>query len=65
VASTIAAGAGGTPDQVAAAALATTATRRFTQPGEVAEVVAFLAGDRVPNLTGSTVTIDGGLTPTI
>ncbi|MDI1463811.1 oxidoreductase [Catellatospora sp. KI3] len=47
--------------QVAAAA----PTGRFTTPAEVADVVAFLAGPRAANLTGTDITIDGGYTPTL
>jgi NAD(P)-dependent dehydrogenase (short-subunit alcohol dehydrogenase family) len=65
VAETLAAAGGATPEAVAASAVAGTATGRFTQPAEVAEIVAFLAGDRVPNLTGASVRIDGGLIPTV
>lgn len=65
VADTLAAAGGGTPQDIAAAAVAGTATGRFTRPEEVAEIVAFLAGDRVPNLTGADVRIDGGLIPTL
>jgi NAD(P)-dependent dehydrogenase (short-subunit alcohol dehydrogenase family) len=65
VADTLSAAGGGQPEAIAAAAVAGTATKRFTRPEEVAEIVAFLAGDRVPNLTGAGVRIDGGLIPTL
>jgi NAD(P)-dependent dehydrogenase (short-subunit alcohol dehydrogenase family) len=39
-------------------------TGRFTQPGEVADVVLFLASDRAANITGADVAIDGGLITT-
>lgn len=65
VAETLAAAGGGTPTEIADAAVAGSSTRRFTQPREVAELVSLLAGDRVPNLTGAAIRIDGGLTPTI
>ena len=39
-------------------------TGRFTEPGEVADVVLFLASDRAGNITGADFTIDGGLIPT-
>jgi len=64
VAETVAAAAGGTPASVASAAVAGTATRRFTEPGEVADLVLFLASPRAANITGADVTIDGGLKPT-
>ena len=36
-------------------------TGRFTRPAEVANLVAFLASDRVAgNITGATLAIDGG-----
>lgn len=34
---------------------------RFGEPEEVAEVVAFLAGDRAAYITGQTVAVDGGM----
>jgi NAD(P)-dependent dehydrogenase (short-subunit alcohol dehydrogenase family) len=46
VADTLAGAGGGRPEDIAAAAVAGTATGRFTQPAEVAEIVAFLAGGR-------------------
>jgi NAD(P)-dependent dehydrogenase (short-subunit alcohol dehydrogenase family) len=39
-------------------------TGRFSQPGEVADVVLFLASPRASNITGTDVTIDGGFVPT-
>jgi NAD(P)-dependent dehydrogenase (short-subunit alcohol dehydrogenase family) len=39
-------------------------TGRFTQPGEVADLVVFLASDRAANVTGADFAIDGGLIPT-
>jgi NAD(P)-dependent dehydrogenase (short-subunit alcohol dehydrogenase family) len=33
---------------------------RLGQPGEVADLVAFLASDRAKFVTGSSVSIDGG-----
>jgi NAD(P)-dependent dehydrogenase (short-subunit alcohol dehydrogenase family) len=65
VAETIAGAAGSTPDAVAAAAVADTPTRRFTEPGEVADLVLFLASPRARNITGADVAIDGGLKPTL
>ena len=65
VARTIAAATGGDPAAVAAGAAAGSVTGRFTRPQEVADLVAFLAGDRAANMTGADVTIDGGLITTL
>ena len=65
VAETIAGVAGSTPDAVAAAAVADTPTRRFTEPGEVADLVLFLASPRAGNITGADFAIDGGLKTTL
>ena len=65
VAATIAAATGADPAAVAAQAAAGSVTGRFTRPEEVAELVAFLAGDRAANMTGTDVTIDGGLITTL
>lgn len=65
VAETIAGAAGSTPDAVAAAAVAGTPTGRFTEPGEVADLVLFLASPRARNITGSDFAIDGGLKTTL
>jgi NAD(P)-dependent dehydrogenase (short-subunit alcohol dehydrogenase family) len=64
VAASVSAARGGSPQDVQAGAVAGTATRRFTQPHEVADLVVLLASDRLTNLTGAGVTIDGGLVPT-
>ena len=55
---------GRTPDEIATAAVAGTATRRFTTPQEVADLVVFLASDRAGNVTGTDVLVDGGMVPT-
>lgn len=65
VAQTIANATGADPDAVAEQAVAATATRRFTRPREVADLVAQLAGGRFPNLTGVEIVIDGGLTQSL
>jgi NAD(P)-dependent dehydrogenase (short-subunit alcohol dehydrogenase family) len=65
VAETVAGAAGTKPDDIAATAAAGSVTGRFTRPEEVADLVAFLASDRVGNLTGADIIIDGGLTQTI
>jgi NAD(P)-dependent dehydrogenase (short-subunit alcohol dehydrogenase family) len=65
VAETIAAATGGRPADIASAAVAGSATGRFTTPEEVADVVLLLAGERAGNLTGADVVIDGGLVQTL
>lgn len=64
VAETVARATGSTPQQIAAGAVAGTATGRFIHPDEVADAVVFLAGDRALNVTGADLRIDGGLVPT-
>ena len=53
------------PHAVVDAVAATTATGRFTRPEEVADLVVLLASGRAGNVTGSGVTIDGGLVQTL
>jgi NAD(P)-dependent dehydrogenase (short-subunit alcohol dehydrogenase family) len=65
VAATLSAGGAGTADEVARAAVAGTATGRFTTPEEVADLVVLLASPRTANVTGAALTIDGGLVPTL
>jgi NAD(P)-dependent dehydrogenase (short-subunit alcohol dehydrogenase family) len=38
---------------------------RFATPQEIASVIAFLASPRAGSVTGTTLRIDGGLTPTL
>ena len=65
VADTLSHAQGVDPQAVRAAAVAGTATGRFTRPEEVAAVVAFLASGRAGNITGADVLIDGGLVTTM
>jgi NAD(P)-dependent dehydrogenase (short-subunit alcohol dehydrogenase family) len=65
VAATVARAGAGDAAAVAKAAVAGTATGRFTRPDEVADVVVLLAGGRAGNVTGSDVVIDGGLVTTL
>ena len=65
LAATVAEATGGDAESVAAAAVAGTATGRFTRPEEVADLVVLLASSRAGNVTGSDVVIDGGLITTL
>jgi NAD(P)-dependent dehydrogenase (short-subunit alcohol dehydrogenase family) len=65
VAQTVAHAQGIDPATVAQGAASQSATGRFTRPQEVADLVAMLAGDRLGNVTGADVVIDGGLITTI
>ena len=65
VAETVARAQGQDPAEVAKQAAEQSATGRFTEPGEIADLVLFLASDRAANITGSDHTIDGGLITTI
>jgi NAD(P)-dependent dehydrogenase (short-subunit alcohol dehydrogenase family) len=53
------------PHAVVEKVAGSTATGRFTRPEEVADLVVLLAGGRAGNVTGSDVTIDGGLVQTL
>jgi NAD(P)-dependent dehydrogenase (short-subunit alcohol dehydrogenase family) len=65
VAETFAAGSGGDPAAVADGAVAGSATKRFTTPEEVADLVLLLASGRAGNITGADYVIDGGLIQTV
>lgn len=65
VAETVARAQATDPAAVKAAAVAGTATERFTRPGEVAELVMLLASGTVGNITGTDVLIDGGMVATL
>lgn len=52
----------GDPDDIVAAARAGIPIGRFSTANEVAALIALLASSRVASITGTTVTIDGGLT---
>ena len=53
---------GGLPDQVKDQILAQVPAGRFGEPEEIAEVVAFLAGEGAGYVTGQTIAVDGGMT---
>jgi NAD(P)-dependent dehydrogenase (short-subunit alcohol dehydrogenase family) len=65
VAQTVSAATGAAPEQVASQAASQMVTGRFTSPGEVADLVLFLASDRASNITGADFVIDGGLIQTL
>ena len=65
VAATVARAAGGDPEGVAHSAAGASATGRFTEPEEVADLVLLLASDRAANITGADFAIDGGLITTL
>jgi len=65
VASTLAGTLGGESRDYEETAVRDTATRRFTTPQEVADLIVFLASDRAGNITGVDYVIDGGLIQTL
>ncbi len=50
------------PDAIKESILSMSSLRRFGEPEDVAEVVAFLASDRASYITGQVISIDGGIT---
>jgi NAD(P)-dependent dehydrogenase (short-subunit alcohol dehydrogenase family) len=65
VAATLSSSLGGNPSDYATSAVDGTATKRFTTPQEVADLIIFLASDRSANITGVDCIIDGGLTQSL
>ena len=64
-AETIAASTGTDPQTVVDDAIARIPIGRFTTAEEVGDLVAFLASDRAGTITGTTIRIDGGITPSV
>ena len=54
----------GEPDAIVAEARNGVPIGRFSTPQEIADLIAFLASARAGSITGTTVTVDGGITPT-
>jgi len=52
---------GGLPENIKEQILDQVPMRRFGEPEEIAEVVAFLAGDGAAYITGQTIAVDGGM----
>jgi NAD(P)-dependent dehydrogenase (short-subunit alcohol dehydrogenase family) len=65
VAATVAARAGSDPQKVVDETIAEIPIGRFTTPEEVADLVVFLASARAGTITGTTIRIDGGMTPSV
>lgn len=65
VAATVGGASGTDPGDVVRRQEAAASTGRFTTPGEIADLVLFLASDRSANTTGSDFLIDGGLVTTL
>ncbi len=65
VAATVGGATGARPEDVVRQEEHQMVTGRFTRPDEVADLVLILASDRTANVTGTDITIDGGLIPTL
>ncbi len=51
----------GLPEEIKGRVLDQIPVGRFGEPGDIAEVVAFLAGDGAAYVTGQTIAVDGGM----
>jgi len=51
----------GLPDEIKKNILSMVSLRRFGEPEDVAELVAFLASDKAGYITGQVICIDGGV----
>jgi NAD(P)-dependent dehydrogenase (short-subunit alcohol dehydrogenase family) len=65
VAAMVAGRTGSDPQQVVDEAVSQIPVGRFTTPDEVGDLVAFLSSARAGTITGTTIRIDGGLTPSV
>jgi NAD(P)-dependent dehydrogenase (short-subunit alcohol dehydrogenase family) len=65
VAATVSQATGARASDVESQAASQSLTGRFSQPGEIADLIAYLVSDRAANITGADFTIDGGLVPTL
>jgi NAD(P)-dependent dehydrogenase (short-subunit alcohol dehydrogenase family) len=65
VAATVSEAAGASPDDIIRKQETDIVTGRFTYPQEIADLVLLLASDRVTNVSGSDLLIDGGLVKTL
>ena len=65
VAATVAGRTGSDPQKVVDDAAAAIPVGRFTTPEEVGDLVAFLASARAGTITGTTIRIDGGISPSV
>lgn len=54
----------GEPESIIASAHKEIPMGRFSSAEEIADLIVFLASPRAGSLTGTTITVDGGLTPT-
>jgi NAD(P)-dependent dehydrogenase (short-subunit alcohol dehydrogenase family) len=65
VAATVALRTGSDPQTVVDETIVEIPIGRFTTPEEVGDLVAFLASARAGTITGTTIRIDGGITPAV